>query len=498
MRLGARSAVCYSLRIALLAAVSCSSPTRFAQTARAPTVAGSDAAAATDAAARDAAAPSDAAVAIDAAAASCADTLSGRLTVTQLDLSTSVRYKHAGYDSFPRDERIALSVDEAGTARVAWLDAAGTRVHVTPLDAHLQRTAADTVVAGKEIGGLVARSDGFLLLTRSTDPGTPLADPAASGNIADAAILVRQRAGATAFSVALTGTASITHASDPKARDCAPLLNGRLTWNGTKYGAYFVVHGCSGDPHASFYGDKLVYLDDQGKALSGGWGWNCSINAGLALLPEPVVFTSLCLSDSMPFPGLNLVVASKPARQLAAEQATVGWVGGQFGSVVKLGDGYVVAWLSRGVDASGRAAKQAHDIALLRLSADYASVEPQHWLRETPDIAETNLHLAAYGRDRLLVIWDEIDQLNCSDYTCFGRYTGTHAQLLDARGQVAGPDTPIAAVPNSEDEIAVLPNGDLAWAFVHEDARSYAAPLTNATQVAPKQAIQLARLAYCP
>jgi hypothetical protein len=474
---------------ALFAAVSCSSATRFAQTAHAPHAAGSDAAV------HDA---GDDAAADDAAAISCADSLSGRLSVTQIDLPTSLRYKQPGYDNFPRDERIALSIDETGNARVAWLDAAGTHVHVTPLSERLQRTAADTVIAGKEIGGLAARSDGFLLLTRGSDPGTPLADPAAAGSIADAALVVRQRAGATAFSVALTGTSSITHAADPKARDCAPLLNGRLAWNGTKYGAYFVVHGCSGDPHASLYADKLVYFDDQGKALSGGWSWNCSINQGLQLLPESAVFTSLCLADAMPFAGLDLVIAGKPARQLAAEQATVGWVGGQFGSVVKLGAGYVVAWLSRGVDASGRAAKRAHDIALLRLSADYTPIEPQRWLRETPNIAETNLHLAAYGGERLLLIWDEIDQLDCSDYTCFGRYTGTHAQLLDARAQVAGADTPITAVPNSEDDIAVLPNGDLAWAFVREDARSYAQPLTDATQVPPKQTIQLARLAYCP
>jgi hypothetical protein len=459
--------------LVLSAAVSCASPPRYAQTAREPADSGSG--------------PQP---------VNCAGDLAERVTVTQLDLTTSVRYKYAGYDQFPLDSRIALSMDETGGARVAWVDSAGTSVHITPVDENFHRTAVDDVVAGKDIGGLVARSDGFLLLTRSRDPGMQLSDPAVGGAISDAAILVRQRAGATAFSVALTGTASI---SSPGDRDCAPLLKGRLAWNGTKYGAYFIVHGCSGDDHAPYYGDKLVYLDDQGHALSGGWSWNCSINEGLQLLPESEVFTSLCMSDSSPFPGLNLVIASTATRQLAAEYATIGWVGGQFGSVVKLGDNYVIAWLSRGLDASGRkAAKPAPDIALLRLGANYATLEPQRWLRETPNIAETNLHLAAYGPERMLLVWDEIDKLNCSDYTCFGRYTGTHAQLLDAHGDALGLDSVITAVPNSDDDIAVLANGDLAWAFVREDARSYAAPLTNVAQLPAKHAIQLARFAYCP
>jgi hypothetical protein len=98
----------------------------------------------------------------------------------------------------------------------------------------------------------------------------------------------------------------------------------------------------------------------------------------------------------------------------------------------------------------------------------------------------------------MLLVWDEIDKLNCSDYTCFGRYTGTHAQLLDAHGDALGLDSVITAVPNSDDDIAVLANGDLAWAFVREDARSYAAPLTNVAQLPAKHAIQLARFAYCP
>src|SRR5262249_34398604 len=150
----------------------------------------------------------------------------------------------------------------------------------------------------------------------------------AATHIGKAAILVRYRQGAEAFAVALTGTTSIVgnDAADHR-RDCLPMvnfftsLNGRLAWNGDgagagdteagspfKYGAYFNVHGCAGDFQQSSYGNKLVYLDDDGNWLPGGWDWGCSASYGVRLLPEPDVFTSLCIAERSPFPGLDLVL----------------------------------------------------------------------------------------------------------------------------------------------------------------------------------------------
>jgi hypothetical protein len=437
--------------------------------------------------------------------ASCGATLAERLTVTHIPVGADIRYKAPGYDSFPEDARIALAVDDRGAPRVAWLDDALSGVHVTPLTPELGRAGPDVDVPGIDIGGLVARTDGFALLTRRDDPGTPLEDPA-NGGIGKAAFLVRVRGATESWAAPLTGTASVTSRVTGPARDCATALNGRLAWNGGKYGAYFTVHGCEGDAHASYYGDKLAYLDDSGAALPGGWAWNCSINQGIRLLPEPGVFTSLCISDGAPFPGLDLVVEDVPPRQLAPEASGIGYSAGRFGSVVKMGDGsYVVGWLSRGTVSSGgstEAARRAQDIALLRLGPDYSSLAPLTWLTETPDVAETNLHLARYGTDRIAIVWDAIEDLDCSPLTCFGTYTGTHARLLDATGRFLTPDETIPAPPNSAEDLVVLPDGDLAWAFVEEDARSYASPLTvnggGAPEVPPAQTLAVARLAYCP
>jgi len=435
----------------------------------------------------------------------CGPKLAERLTISRVGVDSDIRYKAAGYDSFPEDARLAIGVDGQGASVVAWLDDALSGVHVTPLTSGFARAAPDVFVPGVDIGGLVAQGDGFALLTRRDDPGEPLGDPA-NGGIGKAAILVRVRSGGESWAVPLTGTSSITSGTTGPARDCATALNGRLAWNGSKYGAYFTVHGCEGDVHASFYGDKLAYVDDSGASLPGGWAWNCSINEGIRLLPEPNVFTSLCISDGSPFPGLDLVVEGVPSRQLAREVSGIGYSAGRFGSVVKMSDGsYAVGWLSRGLVSSGGpsvAAKRAQDLALIRLGSDYSTLGPLTWIMETPDIAETNLHLARYGPDRLLVVWDAIDDIRCTELTCFGRYAGTHARLIDGSGSLLTEDETIPAPPNSAEDIAVLPNGDLVWAFIEDDARNYNGPLTQDARGAPdvpqKRTLSVAHLRYCP
>lgn len=435
--------------------------------------------------------------------AACPEGLAARLTITEVQVDEDIRYKRPSYDNFPADERVALSVGPDGAAQVAWIDDTLSRVHVTPLTQTGGRADLDVVVRGNDLSGLVARSDGFALLTRRDDPGEPLQDPAASNVIAKAAVLVRVRNRVEVFAAPLTGTAQVNSAlpADQK-RDCAGSpLAGRLAFNGQRYGAYFVVHGCAGHPNASFYADKLAYVDDRGNFSPGGWNWNCSLNEGLRLLPEAGAFTSLCISEGLPFRGLNLVVEGRPAQLLSAEfSVSPGYSAAQFGSVVRMGDGsYVVGWLSRGLGATLR---PATDIAFMRLSRDYTPLTPPTWLQETPVTVETNLHLAAYGPDRLLVAWDSMDGNICDDHTCFGTYTGTHLRLIDMAGNFLTPDEVTSAAPNSEDDITPFPNGDLGWAYVPEEARNYDGPLlydnTGAPLVRSKRQLRVARLRYCP
>jgi len=434
----------------------------------------------------------------------CPATLRERLTVTRIDVDGDIRYRRAGYGGVARDERMAFAVQPSGAAQVAWLDNSLASVHVTPLTKEQTRAAPDAIVDGFDLGGLVAHDDGFAILTRRADPGEPIGNLAAEGPVAPAAFLVRVREGRELFAAPLTGTLNITDAADSMRRDCSSGLFGRLAFNGSFYGSYFVVRGCSGDWAEGHYGDKLVYADADGHFVKGGWTWRCSRNLGIRLLPEDGAFTSLCMSDGAPQAGLNLVVSGQTSRLIAREYALPGYSGGEFGSVVKLADGrYFVAWVSRGVRETASSTLEVgmdqHDIGYQILSRDYAAIGRPTWLFSTRDVDETNLHLVPYGPNRILVVWDTVESPQCRAGVCLGPYGGTHVRLIDADGSFASAEEIIPAPPASGDDIAVYPNGDVGWAFVPA-ARDYSSILqtTNGVpNVPPTRQISVARLTYC-
>ena len=83
----------------------------------------------------------------------------------------------------PQDDRIALSSSTNKVSFVAWVNSAGTRVRVTPIqlaplamEAGMMRAGDDYEVEGTELSGLVALDDGFALLTRRPDLGDPIGD----------------------------------------------------------------------------------------------------------------------------------------------------------------------------------------------------------------------------------------------------------------------------------------------------------------------------------
>ena len=148
----------------------------------------------------------------------------------------------------PTDARIAFAVAPSGDAYVAWSDNALENVHVTPLTALLTRLGPDIIVAGHDVGGLVALNDGFALLLSRDDPGDALVNLNVSSDndalLGYASVLVRYTGNAETFAAPLTGTASITTESSGPMLDCIEILDGRLAFDGSRYGAYFTVHQC--------------------------------------------------------------------------------------------------------------------------------------------------------------------------------------------------------------------------------------------------------------
>ncbi|WP_042410619.1 hypothetical protein [Streptacidiphilus carbonis] len=390
--------------------------------------------------------------------------LAQRISTTTLTLSSPLHYLEQGYNEMPQWTRVAVAAAPGGQVQVAW--PAGNGIHVTPLGTALTRSGSDTVVAGaQEVGGLVAHDDGFGLLTRVPDSN--------KWN-ETAAALIRYRNGARVFTDKLTGTAS---------DDTSPVLDGRLAWNGTEYGAYFVVHGAGGFADGHF-GDKLAYVGASGSRLSGGWSWGCSHNEGIALYPEKSgPFTSVCLDDWRS--GLFVstgIGAPDVAPVLGREQCWAGYCGGAFpdgtGDIVKSAAGrYAVALASRGAasaeknsaDSSGRGWTvtprwSTHQVAVDFLSNSSTPSGKTVFLTTDAATDHVNVHLAAYGANRLLVSWESLTGATCASGTCTGTFAGTHLELIDYTGKVV---TAAVVVPEHiSGDIAVLPGGDLAWASV--------------------------------
>ncbi|WP_105968863.1 hypothetical protein [Streptomyces geranii] len=385
------------------------------------------------------------------------------VTTTSVTLPAKFPYLSAGYNNTREWTRTATAVAPNGTMRVAWPASDG--VHVTPLTSAGKRAGGDAIVKGaKEVGGLVAHDDGFALLTRVADTNKWKETAAA---------LVRFSQGKEAWRTKLTGTAS---------NDTSPTLDGQLTWNGTKYGAYFVVHGAGGFADGHF-GDKLSYLSAKGAKLSGGWGWGCSHNEGIALHAETTGdFTSLCFDDWRS--GLFVstgIGAPDNAPVVQREQCWAGYCGGTYagrtGDLVKSSTGrYATAYGSRGSasaaknpdDSSGRGWTvkprwSTHQAAISFLKNRNSPAGKAIYLTNSPGTEHVNVRVAPYGKDRLLVSWESLKNAKCASGTCTGTFTGTHLRLIDWNGVYKTADKVVQA--RITGDIAVLKDGSLTWAY---------------------------------
>ncbi|GAA3786823.1 hypothetical protein GCM10022403_021940 [Streptomyces coacervatus] len=411
------------------------------------------------------------------------------VSTTSVSLSAKFPYLSAGYNNTREWTRTATAVAPNGTLRVAWPASDG--VHVTPLTSAGKRSGADTVVKGaKEVGGLVAHNNGFALLTRVADTNK-WHDTAAA--------IVRYTGGRQSFRTKLTGTSS---------HDTSPTLDGQLTWNGSKYGAYFVVHGAGGfaDGH---YGDKLSYISAKGSKLSGGWDWGCSHNEGIALHAEKSgAFTSLCFDDWRS--GLFVstgIAAPDVAPVVQREQCWAGYCGGTFpsrtGDLVRSSTGrYATAFASRGAasakknpaDSSGRGwsvtpRTSTHQVAVAFLKNRNSGAGKAIYLTGAKGTEHVNVHLAPYGKDKLLLSWESLNNAKCKAGTCTGTFAGTHLRLIDWNGKFQSADKVVQA--RITGDIAVSANGALTWAYVPVTP-SYASALNGASPTS--KTLRIARL----
>jgi len=418
------------------------------------------------------------------AAASCPASLAARLKVYDIGVGKNIAWRKAGYSQFPVDERVALAVQSNGQAYVAWGEAnaatAGdvTRsspfgVHVTPLDANFVANADEVFFpSAQEVAGLVAHDDGFAVLVRDVNQGAAID----LGDGDTVAYLARYKYGKQAWREPLTGSLSL--GADETKTVYSPLLEGQLTWDQSSYGAYFTIRGGSADSTSGFWRDLLVFRNAFGGPAPIELSHGCQNNGGIRLIPDPNRANPLGLKDLPQMTGLCVQQADAAIKLTGLEGDKVvsnqevewiGYSGAKLGSLVKVDGGYLVFWLSLGATND----HQGHDIRMARLDANFTVTSGPTWVAQTPGVEEWNLHVVAYGKDRFLMVYEEIAITRPADdhdwAMYLGNYLGTRVRLLASDGTPLGPSEllPNVAITANAEPMVLPGSGDVVWPFVN-------------------------------
>jgi hypothetical protein len=111
------------------------------------------------------------------------------------------------------------------------------------------------------------------------------------------------------------------------------------------------------------------------------------------------------------------------------------------------------------------------------------------YLTSAAGTENVNVHIAPYGKDRLLLSWESLKNAKCKVGTCTGTFSGTHLRLIDWNGKFQSADKVVGA--RISGDIAVSKNGSLTWAYAPVTP-SYATPLTGASPTTTS--LRIARL----
>ncbi|MEK6269622.1 MAG: hypothetical protein N2B57_02590 [Planctomycetales bacterium] len=301
-----------------------------------------------------------------------------------------------------------------GGAKIAWTDTEGT-VHITPLDRRMRRCGVDMLLEGVLLRDLVAHNDGSAILTLQ------------EGGMH----LTRIRNQETIFKTRLISNSS------------REIHWGSLAWNGHTYGAYFALHG------GGHEGDSLRFVDSDGEILKGGWNWGVSHSIDMRLVPSDDAFFPIALSDAYPGTGFYF---NHNAKRISYTWGNFrGGTGGRIGGVVAVGDRLFMAFTSKEGD------RKHWSVAL----ADFAKEPPHkqqvHQYLEDAESDQTNVKIARYGKDRLLLSWVD----SATEQRKFAIYT--------QQGQREGPAEILPATAAPRSDFKTLSGGSVAWAHVDED-----------------------------
>lgn len=351
--------------------------------------------------------------------------LASRVTVTEIDVSPIEVTLGSDYP-WSNNRPIHLAPLPDGSARVAWSGSDGA-VHVTQLDANLQRVGPDFVVPGTDCRGLVAHADGHVVVLVRRAEKMALVRLAPDGTVV--------------FDLTLIGDTAQTESG-------AKFINnwgheGRMVWTGKSYALYF-GHAMNWGAQGVHQGDLLTEVNTSGATVGGGWNWGCSHSLDVRLAHDGQNLIPVCLSDCYPQKAILYnhygTLRAEPTGDCGGySQARLG------GLVAAPGGGFFLSFVS----PEGRTTR---DVGVLKADA-LGSPQWTKWLTNTA-ADEQAPHLARYGT-RMLATWRDA--------------AATQVAVVDLEGELLEGPVPVPVELAARDDLSTFPDGDVAWAHAWDD-----------------------------
>ncbi len=304
----------------------------------------------------------------------CPSTIAERMVVKSIDISPDMVNTMGGmYFSYYTPPIIKASEDGYLVAFLTY----GNQVRVLGLNKGLSISNLDIQVEANELRGLSVSNSGFaVLIQRGAD---------------EMALLGFNKDGSLRFDTTIVGKTDHN-------KEWAKYIKrewgdyGSLSFYNNQYVAYF-GHSMNWGASGEHQGDLLWFFDIDGQRVGGLWDWGCSHSLDVRLAHNSQRLGSVCLSDCYPqkaicFNHRESIIHNEPSGNCG------GYSNASLGGLVAFEDGFYHTFIS----SEGR---QSSDVALVKISNNGRVSEPV-WITDTPDIVESETHLAKYGEDLIV------------------------------------------------------------------------------------------------
>lgn len=403
-----------------------------------------------------------------------------RVRITEIDVGSAVVNDEDEAALHP----LVISAVPSGGSRIAWMGA-DAQLHITTLNTQDQIAGPALTLPVEDFGDLRADDAGGVVLAARAAKGSGERQCGTLTNLCgNASSLPAQYECWDMYLVRFDGTSETwaTQLSESRA-DNPPYLasptasgrvvylwqayahHGRIAFDGTNYAAYYgaaisVSEKCVA-PDTTLatgvnihQGDRMDVVDPSGARVTGrgSFDWGCSHSGYERVIWDPTLsrFVAVCKTDN------NNRIALAPTYKTIKP---VDLAASNLGDMVLADPGYWLILSDVEAAGSGNA-----NVSLMRFTINGQDVK----LEQTVGVAvQSNLnerapHLAAYGQDGLLVVWETANatgDLRRSDAT-----RKLFAQARNrASGEALGEAVEIDVLGNRYHSLRAFPDGSVAF-----------------------------------